>query len=142
VTVVAGQEAIDALPPIGRWIFFGFPRKVVGGYDVEYAGISAFSNDGKILIETLDPPGSQRHYILKSSTTFFGQDTFGIQMKSLRYPVVRDAEQMRRMVQSIWSSIQNLDEEEEEENSRGLDKGLPVECHPKEFDEAPRSSTK
>ncbi|HUP57959.1 MAG TPA: hypothetical protein VM598_10940, partial [Bdellovibrionota bacterium] len=85
------EDAVDQMPGIARWFFFGWPAHLVFGYDVKYAGISAYSKDGNILLETLDPMDprdrnaacGENHFILCGTR-------FKIPLKSSSYPVLID----------------------------------------------------
>jgi|GEM_PF-2162189 len=88
-----------------RWLGFGLPRKLLGGYNVLFAGISLFSDEGKILLETLEPPldmdptrrakyfknHKDDHFVLYGVDWVLGIPTFKIQLQTAGYPVILDA---------------------------------------------------
>jgi hypothetical protein len=129
VRVVAGEDALESLPGIAKWFMFGWPARLNSGYDVDYAGISAFSQDGNILIETLDPPdpdkkNSGNHFILKGAR-------FKMPLKSSHYPLIVDNTAMGGFVHQRVTYLLNLAEEkrlerEESKKKKGQKDGQEI----------------
>ncbi len=136
VEMIAGDQALKSMPFGSSWLFFGWPRQLVGGYDVKYAGLTAFSTDGSILVETLDPPGSTEHYLLKSSSKIFDTDTFSVRLASRAYPAVLDAEGMRTWLDNVMSTIEGLSKKNE------APPPPPTVCLPREFDVGAEAGSK
>jgi hypothetical protein len=130
VEMVAGSETLRQVPWPGNWLYFGWPREIIGGYDVKYAGLTAFASNGSILVETLDPPGSKEHYILKSSSAILDKDTFSVKLASRSYPAVLDAEGIRAWMGNVIAVVENL----AKERQAGQEPKAEVPCLPKEFD--------
>ena len=142
VSLIAGPETLKDVPSAGQWFFFGLPRELLGGYGVKYAGFTAFSTEGSILLETLDPPGSKEHFILRSASSIFDVDTFTVRIASRTYPVLLDAESMRSRVLNVISVIDDLAKTKNAEAAaarkpepEGAQLGT---CLPREFDEPPK----
>ena len=38
-------------------VCFGWPSDMIGGFNIDYVGVSVHALDGSILLETLDPVG-------------------------------------------------------------------------------------
>ena len=101
------SEQLDQLPGIAKWLAFGWPSRVFGGYDVDYAGISIYSHEGSILVETLDPEAALkrdgRHYII------YGK-RFRMPLQTYSYPLVVDATAMGNFVRHIGEQLHALAE--------------------------------
>ncbi|MBC7691369.1 MAG: hypothetical protein H7222_06330 [Methylotenera sp.] len=106
VRLFAGSD-IDHLPGVANWLAFGWPSRLFGGYDVDYFGLSAFSSEGSILLETLDPPEvfarERQHFILYGSR-------FRIPLNSPRYPLVVDATSMSNFVRHMFKQFDAIAE--------------------------------
>ena len=90
-------DGIDHLPGIADWLAFGWPSRFLGGYDVQYAGVSVFSNEGMILLETLDPPEMAKlgkHFFLYGPR-------FKMPLKSSHYPLIADNTAMGNMARRM-----------------------------------------
>ena len=114
VRVLSGPEALDSLPTYANWVAFGWPARLFGGYDVDYFGISAFSTDSVILVETLDPPGTKKtddHYILRGMR-------FKIPLKTPRYPLVVDAVFMSNYIHTLLGNLHHVSTANAEEQQK------------------------
>ena len=114
VRVLSGPEALDSLPTYANWVAFGWPARLFGGYDVDYFGISAFSTDSVILVETLDPPGTKKtddHYILHGMR-------FKIPLKTPRYPLVVDAVFMSNYIHTLMGNLHHVSTANAEEQQK------------------------
>lgn len=100
---LAVSDGIDQLPGIVDWIAFGWPRRLLGGYDVDYVGISLLSDEGFIQVRTLDPPAivakEGKHFILYS-------DRFKMPLETTRYPLVIHATAVGNYVRRLFLSFQ------------------------------------
>ena len=108
-----------------RWLGFGLPRRLLGGYNVLFAGISLFSDEGNILLETLDPPldmdptrraaylklHANDHYILYGVDWVLGIPTFKIQLQTKGYPVILDATSISNYVYRQLEHFNRLGDE-------------------------------
>ncbi|MGE0614666.1 MAG: hypothetical protein AB7P04_03420 [Bacteriovoracia bacterium] len=105
VRIFAGEDLDNNLPGIADWIAFGWPSRIFGGYDVLYAGMSAFSTEGTVILQTLDPPEifeqEHRHFILYGPR-------FKIPLRTSRYPVVLDASGLGNLGRYLAKQIENL----------------------------------
>ena len=114
IRLFAGED-IDALPGLANWLAFGWPSRVFGGYDIDYFGLSAFSAEGAILVETLDPPKifekERQHFILYGPR-------FKIPLKSARYPLVVDATAMNNFVRHMYQQFDTLKKNGSPENEK------------------------
>ena len=105
------------------WFAFGWPSRVFGGYDVEYAGVELFSDSGTILLSTLDPEEiyqkEQKHFILYGPR-------FKIPVRSLQYPVVLDAPGVAHLGRHILSQVEELRKAEgkQDDTSKGISECL------------------
>ena len=107
---MVATEQIDHLPGVVSWFSFGWPSRIVGGFDLYFFGLSLFSHGGSILMEVLDPqnlPDSlalahkQKHYILYGNR-------FKIPLNSANYPVLIDAAAVSNYVSRLDRMFQNL----------------------------------
>lgn len=91
------EDGLTAMPGILDWLMFSWPSELLG-YDLAYAGLSLFSSDGSILLETHDPPKifkrEEKRFIL------YGQ-RFKMPLNTPRYPVILDAT-------AVWNYVRNL----------------------------------
>jgi hypothetical protein len=98
-------EGMDALPSYADWLAFGWPSRLIGGYNIDYAGIGATSTGGTIMLTTLDPPEitkyTRKHFIL------YGQ-RFKIPLVSATYPLVLDAPAMDGFVHRMLQTLSQL----------------------------------
>jgi len=134
VARLIASNAIDRLPGIARWLAFGWPRRVIGGYDVYFFGVSLISRDGNILFSALDPPDlppmvtpeqqkrllekqKQNHYIL------YG-DSFKIPINSSRYPLLVNATQVSNYVHSVIEKFAAMAEVKKQNELAALAKKL------------------
>jgi hypothetical protein len=88
-----------------NWLAFGWPSDLLGGYNIQYAGITLYSDQDSILLETLDPEEivqrDKRHYLL------YGR-RFKIPVNSFRYPVVLDAPGIVNWAMNSYRVLMNL----------------------------------
>jgi hypothetical protein len=118
VAKLVASNSIDSLPGIAKWLAFGWPSHLLGGYDIYFFGISLFSHQGGILLQVLDQPDlspfltdrdkndilynqKQNHYIL------YGR-RFKIPLNSYRYPMVVDATTVSNYVHGVIENFANL----------------------------------
>lgn len=127
VRLFAGEE-IDELPNVANWLAFGWPSRVFGGYDVDYAGISVVSADGALLVETLDPPDvvkkERRHFILYGSR-------FKMPLKSSQYPLIADATAMGNFVRHVFKQLKQISNKKEKSKNETPNEDPP--CLAPEF---------
>jgi hypothetical protein len=134
------KEGIDNIPGYAQWLAFGWPSALLGGYDIDYAGVHIRSEDGYIHLETLDPVtdadpynSHQKHFIL------YGK-RFKIPLKSSRYPLILDAPAFGNFVHHMIGDIENLaknkkgDTTHENPSEESLDQeSLPADCIPSDL---------
>jgi hypothetical protein len=134
------KEGIDHIPGYAQWLAFGWPSALLGGYDVDYAGVHIRSEDGYIHLETLDPAtdadpynSHQKHFIL------YGR-RFKIPLKSSRYPLILDAPAFATFVHHMIGDIENLakkkkgDTAHENPFEENLEQeSLPADCIPSDL---------
>jgi hypothetical protein len=111
VKIFTGEDLDEQIPGIAGWLMFGWPSRVFGGYDVQYAGISLQSSDGLIKVETLDPPDvvsqTRKHFILYGPR-------FKMPIGSTMYPLVLDATAMSNFVHQMATRFGSLKGESDE----------------------------
>jgi hypothetical protein len=121
IKVVAG-DALDQMPGIVHWFMFGWPSHF-RGYDIDYAGISMYSQDGSILLETLDPPEVAKqgnHFILYGTR-------FRMPLRSNHYPVVVDAMSMRDLLLAMADTLAKMAENKRLEREAAQKTAQPTE---------------
>ncbi|MBC86101.1 MAG: hypothetical protein CL677_02890 [Bdellovibrionaceae bacterium] len=91
-------------------LFFGTVSDLIGAYRIDYAGVSLYSSQGSILLETPDPEptlgANSAHYLLKSSRV-------KIPLSSSTYPVVLDAYQVVQFLGYMDNVIKGLQKTED-----------------------------
>lgn len=129
VRLFAGPD-IDNLPGFANWLAFGWPSRVFGGYDVDYAGISLFSKDGSILVETLDPDKilsqERKHFILYGTR-------FKIPLQITRYPLVMDASAFSNFVHHMFVQLTALAQKNKESTHAVQEEPAQESCNPPVF---------
>ncbi len=102
VRLFAGDD-VDNLPGIANWVAFGWPSRVLGGYDIIYSGIDVFSKDGTIVVRTPDPdpPLEPGHFILYGPF-------FRILLNSPHYPLVMDATAMGNFTRHLINQLAQM----------------------------------
>jgi hypothetical protein len=136
------KEGIDHIPGYAKWLAFGLPSKLLGGYDIGYAGVHIHSEDGFIRLETLDPASDatssgpdlnethQKHFIL------YGR-RFKIPLNSSRYPLILDGPAMGNYVHQMFGVIQSLSKkkkgEPQDEEDQNPEEPLPAACIPSDL---------
>jgi hypothetical protein len=123
VVKLLAEDALEQMPGIVHWFMFGWPARFNNGYDVEWAGISAFSREGDILLETLDPAEEKKkgnHFILYGPR-------FKMPLKSAHYPLIVDNSAMFSFVRTKITTLVDLAEQkrlehEEAERAKGKTK--------------------
>lgn len=98
VRLFAGDDLDTSLPGIVDWFAFGWPSKVFGGYNVNYAGISLYGVDGAILVS---PLREGQPFLLYGPR-------FRIPLRGNRYPIVIDAYAMSNFMRRLHAQIENL----------------------------------
>lgn len=131
VRLFAGPE-IEYMPGFARWVAFGWPSRVLGGFDVDYAGITMSSVDGYIRVETLDPAEvvarERKHFILYGPR-------FKMPLRTSKYPLIVDAPAMGNFVSQVIAQLQAISNRKaqlkEEGNENGRSEKRP--CNPSVF---------
>ncbi|MCM2277771.1 MAG: hypothetical protein NDJ89_06815 [Oligoflexia bacterium] len=104
--LISSDDTIDKIPDPGGFAF-GFIRKFVGGYDLDYAGIVLSAADGFIQVRTLDRKRvlkesreSGRHFILygKSKSGF---TEFTMPLPGPNYPLIVSAPAMSDYLRAL-----------------------------------------
>lgn len=132
VLLVGGEEAAN-LPGIADWLAFGLPMKLMGGYNVQYAGFDLVSSGGYILLETHDPPEQVKedpkhhHYLLSGKN-------FKMPLRSSHYPLVVDATAMSNYVHQMIVQFGKIDQSKAEKARANLlekedEDELPSDCY-------------
>jgi hypothetical protein len=107
VKLFTGENLDEQIPGIAGWLMFGWPSRVFGGYDVHYAGIKATSENGTIVVETLDPEKvvreTRKHFVLYGPR-------FKMPLKSIQYPVLIDATAMANFVHQLTRTLKSIQE--------------------------------
>jgi hypothetical protein len=102
VKVFTGENLDQEIPGIAGWFMFGWPSHLLGGYDVYYAGIKLDSQDGKILVQTLDPDAilkeERKHFVLYGPR-------FKMPIKAPTYPLLLDATAMSNFVHQFFQQL-------------------------------------
>ena len=114
ISLFAG-EAVDQIPGLANDPFFGWMSRKLGGFDLKYAGLSLFADNGKILLETHDPPDLYR--VLKKHYIFWGR-RFKMPLSSSTYPVVMDQMGLTRVLMVMSDQIKALAEKNKAENNQ------------------------
>ncbi|MBY0471690.1 hypothetical protein K2X30_11035 [bacterium] len=103
------KDELEQLPEIAKWFYFGTPGQIFD-YSAQYVGLKAFSDEGSILLETLDPKSDSvtdiklNHYILYGTR-------FKILLKGSRYPLVVDAHAMANFVRHVTDTLKTISKE-------------------------------
>ena len=109
------QDFTQQIPGILRWFTFGWPSDAIGGFNIKYAGISLYSKDGSVLLETLDPPEvvskEGGHFLL------YGY-RFKIPINYWSYPVVLDHQGMSQFISHMYSYLLNLKAQQTEQSTQ------------------------
>lgn len=107
VKLFTGENLDEQIPGIASWLMFGWPSRVFGGYDVHYAGIKVTSENGTIIVETLDPEKvvreTQKHFVLYGPR-------FKMPLRSANYPVFIDATAMANFVHQLTRTLKSIQE--------------------------------
>jgi hypothetical protein len=110
VKLFTGADLDETIPGIASWFMFGWPSHVLGGYDVYYAGLKLTSEDGRIIIETLDKPGifeqERKHFVLYGNR-------FKMPLQSKTYPLIVDAPAMNNFVHQLLGHFQAIKQKKE-----------------------------
>ena len=118
VQIFAGEDVSLLMPGFARWLAFGWPSRVFGGYDVKYVGVRAFSADGSIMVETLDPNDRDGHFVLKG-------DRFKMPLHTQRYPLIMDATALGNFVRQVAKQLDRMAQEKKKESSNGKSSETP-----------------
>ena len=108
VRLFAGDDLDTSLPGIVDWFAFGWPSRVFGGYNVNYAGISLYGVDGAILVS---PLREGQPYLLYGPR-------FKIPLRGNRLPIVVDAYAMSNFTRRLHAQIENLRNSRENTSSQ------------------------
>jgi len=121
VSLVTANDIGKTMPAYLSWFAFSWPSDLLGGYNINYAGVSLYAVNGSILLETLDPPSviekEKKHYLL------YGQ-RFKMPLVSSSYPVVLDAfgvTHFFRHVQRQLDSLQKSKIKDEKSKAKGVE---------------------
>lgn len=101
-------DALEQLPGIVNWAVWGWPSRLLGGFDVDYAGFSLFADEGSILLETHDPPKilekeNGKHFFLYGSR-------FKMPLTGFVYPRVLDAPALAILTHRIKKQLDAIAE--------------------------------
>jgi hypothetical protein len=104
IKILTGEKL--KLPGILRSLYFGKLYALTGGYDLRYAGISLFSRNGSILLQTLDPPDvlqteNGKHFVL------YGRRV-KMPIRSSKYPVVLDSTALGNFIRKLSSNAEQV----------------------------------
>jgi hypothetical protein len=127
IKLFSGSDIDQQIPGIAGWLMFGWPSHLMGGYDVYYAGMKLTSEDGHIVVETLDKPAifekEQKHFVLYGPR-------FKMPLTNTTYPLIVDAASMSNFVHQLLTQFQSIKQKKEgttyEEESENP-------CDPPEF---------
>ena len=110
VKIFTGADLDQQIPGIAGWMMFGWPSHVLGGYDVEYAGLKLTSENGHIVVETLDKPGivelTGKHFVLYGTR-------FKMPLQSSTYPLIVDATAMSNFVHQLITQLHAIRHQKE-----------------------------
>lgn len=130
VSLFTPEDFSGNIPGPLREIAFGWLSRVLGGYNIKYAGLSLNAIDDSILLETLDPEAMVKRdgqrYLLYGTR-------FKIPLKSSRYPVVLDAPGLTNFVlhvQSVLSELSKKAKPSEPEATKGDNDVSKNYCNP------------
>lgn len=121
VSLFAGN-ALDHVPVIahGGYFnktfdpYFGWISRRLAGFDLNYFGLSLYSNDGAILLETHDPPDFYR--LFKKHYIFWGR-RFKMPLQSDHYPVVMDEHGVARIFQIMVNQAKSIAQSKREKDA-------------------------
>ncbi len=108
VKLFTGNEVENSMPGIAKWIAFGWFSDLLGGYNVNYAGLTLYSSRGSILLGTLDPEETVQR---QRKRFFLKGPRFKIPLESSRYPVVLDAPRVANFTRHILRTLEALKEQ-------------------------------
>ena len=122
VSLFTPSDINEMLPGVVRWFVFGWPSDMIGGFNIDYVGVSVYALDGSILLETLDPVGvvqnQKKHFILNGPR-------FKIPLVSRAYPVLLDAFGLSNFFGHLKSQLLSMSKNSE--NSTTAQPGAPGE---------------
>ncbi|MDZ4661029.1 MAG: hypothetical protein SGJ18_05360 [Pseudomonadota bacterium] len=91
-----------------NWFAFGWASDLIGGYNIDYAGLSLYSHQGSILLETLDPEAvvknTKKRFILSGPRV-------KVPVQSRSYPIVLDAYGITNFMTHISSQVDAINSE-------------------------------
>jgi len=107
VRILGGEDAAQGLDALDLFAFS--LNDLLGGYEIIYSGISAYSRDGTILIETHDPeevkeyddPKVSQHFILLGKG-------FKIPLQSKVYPVIVDSTYVGSILKMFQNNLREI----------------------------------
>ncbi|MBC7396972.1 MAG: hypothetical protein H7333_05970 [Bdellovibrionales bacterium] len=127
VKVFTGASLDEQIPGIAGWLMFGWPSRVLGGYDVNYAGIKLTSEEGRIIVETLDTPAifakERKHFVLYGPR-------FKMPLRNPNYPLLIDATSMSNFVHQLMVQLGSIKKKKEGSLE---DEDAPIQCDPPEL---------
>jgi hypothetical protein len=110
VKIFTGADLDQQIPGIAGWAMFGWPSHLLGGYDVDYAGLKLTAEDGHIIVETIDKPGivesERKHFVLYGPR-------FKMPLQTSTYPLVVDAASMSNFVHQLVTQLQLIRQKKE-----------------------------
>lgn len=136
VKVFAGDD-LSYLSGVAQWLAFGLPRRIFGGYDVDYAGISLLSREGVIILETHDPEETQKSH--PEDHNLLSGPRIKMPLRLAKYPLVVDAIALSNYIRQMTQQLENLGQAqaERENQARRQRKEKKNEilkrCQPPEF---------
>tara|TARA_Y100000590_G_C15746027_1_gene1022052 strand:+ start:6177 stop:8366 length:2190 start_codon:yes stop_codon:yes gene_type:complete len=113
IQLTAGTEFTESMPGFAKWLAFGFPSDLLGGYDLRFMGFELFSKKGTILLQTLEPKAYFEQY---KKHFFLWGNRFKMPLQSHRYPVILDAPAMGKFVRRMSQVIEGLKPSAQKEN--------------------------
>ena len=127
VKIFTGTDLDQQIPGVAGWLMFGWPSHVFGGYDVYYAGLKLTSEEGHIIVETLDKPGilekEHKHFVLYGPR-------FKMPLKNLTYPLIIDATSMSNFVHQLWMQMLSIQQQKEGTQTNEIPE---IQCNPPEI---------
>jgi hypothetical protein len=127
VKLFSGTDIEQQIPGVAGWLMFGWPSHLLGGFDVFYAGLKLTSEDGHIVVETLDKANlvgvDGKHFVL------FGP-RFKMPLRNDTYPLIIDAASMSNFVHQLLTQFQAIKQKKE---GTTYEEDTEIPCDPPEL---------
>jgi hypothetical protein len=111
VSLFAGRD-LTFLPGVADWLAFGWPSRLLGGYNIDYLGVRLLAQNGWIRVETLDPEEVVRttgkHFVLYGPR-------FKMPLESPHYPLILDASAMGNFARRVADQIRSISDKKKSE---------------------------